>query len=100
MTTGKSLIRHGYVDALCDILKNNRNINKVLIYDNISGNPKLSQVKEAIQIGKQSDVKIVIGFGGEVLLMRQKQLRLVLELKTILKTIYLKVVYRKNKHFR
>jgi alcohol dehydrogenase class IV len=64
VTTGKSLIRHGYVDALCDILKNNRNINKVLIYDNISGNPKLSQVKEAVQIGKQSDVKIVIGFGG------------------------------------
>ena len=64
VTTGKSLIRHGYVDALCDILKNNRNINKVLIYDNITGNPKLSQVKEAIQIGKQSDVKIVIGFGG------------------------------------
>lgn len=64
VTTGKSLIRHGYVDNLRDILKNNPNINKVLIYDNISGNPKLSQVKEAVQIGKQSDVKIVIGFGG------------------------------------
>lgn len=64
VTTGKSLIRHGYVDNLLDILKNNPNINKVLIYDNISGNPKLSQVKEAVQIGKQSDVKIVIGFGG------------------------------------
>ena len=64
VTTGKSLIRHGYVDNLRDILKNNPNINKVLIYDNISGNPKLSQVKEAVQMGKQSDVKIVIGFGG------------------------------------
>lgn len=64
VTTGKSLIRHGYVDDLRDILENNPNINKVLIYDNISGNPKLSQVKEAVQIGKQSDVKIVIGFGG------------------------------------
>lgn len=64
VATGKSLIRHGYVDDLRDILENNPNINKVLIYDNISGNPKLSQVKEAVQIGKQSDVKIVIGFGG------------------------------------
>lgn len=64
VTTGRSLIKYGYVNNLCNILKENSNVDNVIVYDNISGNPKLSQVKEAIHAGKESDVKIIIGFGG------------------------------------
>lgn len=64
VTTGRSLIKNGYVDTICRILRMNENVDQVLVYDKISGNPKLGEVKEAVDIGKKSGVNIIIGFGG------------------------------------
>lgn len=64
VTTGRSLIKNGYVDTICRILRMNENVDQVLVYDKISGNPKLGEVKGAVDIGKKSGVNIIIGFGG------------------------------------
>lgn len=64
VTTGRTLVKKGYVDSLYNILKTNNRVNQVLVYDKVSGNPKISEVEEAISIGRESDVNIVIGFGG------------------------------------
>ena len=64
VTTGRTLVKKGYVDSLYNILKANNRVNQVLVYDKVSGNPKISEVEEAISIGRESDVNIVIGFGG------------------------------------
>ncbi len=63
VTTGKSLVSNGYLGQLEEILKKT-GVENVIIFDGISPNPKLDEVKEAILIGKDKDVDRVIGFGG------------------------------------
>ncbi|MBR5598261.1 MAG: iron-containing alcohol dehydrogenase [Lachnospiraceae bacterium] len=64
ITTGRSLVKHGYQQliqqAIVEIIGNN----KIYIYDKISQNPKLEEVKQAIEIGKERSIDCVIGFGG------------------------------------
>lgn len=64
ITTGKSLERYGYIKKLKILLKCNSRVEEVYIYDNISNNPKLVEVKAAISIGKHNNVDMVVGFGG------------------------------------
>ena len=64
VTTGRSLIRLGYLDRLKEALLNIRDVHNVIIYDQISANPKLTEVSEAIFIGKKEKCDVVVGFGG------------------------------------
>ena len=64
VTTGRSLERYGYVKQLSMLLESNSRVEKVNVYDNISNNPKLTEVKDAIRIGKQNRVDMIVGFGG------------------------------------
>lgn len=64
VTTGRSLVRLGYVSALetelvaCALVKN------ITIFESISANPKLSEVREGICLGKKENIDVVVGFGG------------------------------------
>lgn len=61
ITTGRSLFSLGYLSELNEWLKNGHN---VTIYDKISQNPRLEEVREAVHIGREMGVDTVIGFGG------------------------------------
>lgn len=63
-TTGRSLIRLGYLEMLKALLEGLPYVERVLIFDKISANPKLTEVKEGTAFGKQERADIVIGFGG------------------------------------
>lgn len=62
ITTGGSLRRLGYIDELEDMLKGLAE--DVCLYDKVSPNPELDEVKEAVRLGKESGATAVIGFGG------------------------------------
>ena len=64
VTTGGSLIKYGYLQELVDILCCNKKVTNVLIYEKISKNPKLKEVKDAIYYGITNNIQMVIGFGG------------------------------------
>lgn len=63
VTTGRSLITYGYLDSLQECLKEQTK-GEIIIFDKISRNPKLEEVRQAIRIGKEKQVRTVIGFGG------------------------------------
>lgn len=64
ITTGKTLTDMGYVKKLQELLERMPGVREVLVFDKISPNPKLSEVNEAVCIGKIKCVSCVIGFGG------------------------------------
>lgn len=69
VTTGRSLIFHGYLAQLLERLekirgKSRNSQQSITVYDTISQNPRLEEVQEAVRIGKENNVEIVIGFGG------------------------------------
>lgn len=64
ITTGRSLIRFGYINELQKLLHQETKCNKVFIFDEVSANPQLSEVKKASLLGKEEKVDLVIGFGG------------------------------------
>ena len=64
ITTGRSLIKYGYLERLEQILKKLSPSSRIVIYDKVSQNPRLSEVKEASELGIENNVQIVIGFGG------------------------------------
>ena len=64
VTTGRTLKKLGYVDSLVKLLEGMPSIKEVLVFDYISSNPRLSEVKEAVRIGKTKCVNCIVGFGG------------------------------------
>lgn len=64
VTTGRSLCRLGYVEALAQELQQCRFVGRVIIFDHISANPKLSEIREGILQGRREKADIVVGFGG------------------------------------
>ncbi|WP_349946600.1 iron-containing alcohol dehydrogenase [Lacrimispora sp. BS-2] len=64
VTTGRSLIKFGYLNELKNVLDNLPNVEETIIFDNISANPKLEEIEEAVKIGMDRRVKVIIGFGG------------------------------------
>lgn len=64
ITTGRTLTDMGYVDNLVKLLESMPKVREVVVFDHISANPRLSQVKEAVHIGKIKNVDCVVGFGG------------------------------------
>lgn len=64
VSTGRSLTRLGYLPALLEELRTLRGGQACLLYDQISANPRLREVEEAVSIGRTAQVNTVIGFGG------------------------------------
>jgi alcohol dehydrogenase class IV len=64
VTTGGALIEHGYLEQLVKWIKNLLGKGSIVVYDNISKNPKLIEVKNASEAGRENNVQLVIGFGG------------------------------------
>lgn len=64
VTTGRSLCRLGYVEALRQELLQCRYTGNVILFDMISANPKLSEIREGILLGRREKADIVVGFGG------------------------------------
>lgn len=65
LITGKSSMRKlGYIDIIEKALKENNDISKIVVFDGISPNPRISEINEAINIGIKSDINVVLGLGG------------------------------------
>lgn len=64
VTTGRSLIRYGYLNKLTDCLNSINGVRKIAVFDGISQNPRLEEVVCAVQKGKEIEADVVIGFGG------------------------------------
>lgn len=64
VTTGGTLTNKGYVDDLAALLEELPKVSRVVIFDKISANPKISEVKQAVSIGKDLEVSCIVGFGG------------------------------------
>lgn len=64
VTTGRSLEKYGYLDKLKESLRLLKNIGEIVVYKNISQNPKIDEVREAVKLGKEKNIQSVIGFGG------------------------------------
>lgn len=64
VTTGGSLAANGHLDRIKDILEQIAGKEKVLLYDAVSRNPRLSEVKRAADIAKREKVRTIVGFGG------------------------------------
>lgn len=64
VTTGRSLIRLGHLDRLKEVISNLPHVVRVVIFDTVSVNPRLSELMEGTEIGKREHADLVIGFGG------------------------------------
>ena len=64
VTTGRSLIRLGHLERLKEMISGLPQVRKIVIFDEISANPRLSEVAKGTELGKQEGVDVVIGFGG------------------------------------
>ena len=64
VTTGRSLCRLGYVETLKQELLQCRYVRNVILFDKISANPKLSEIREGILLGRSGKADIMVGFGG------------------------------------
>lgn len=64
VTTGRSLVRLGYITDLRKKLEECPKVEQVVIFDKVSANPRLSEAKEGIKTAKEHKVDVVIGFGG------------------------------------
>lgn len=64
VTTGRSLERLGYVEELVKEIKACPFTEHVEVFDSVSANPRISEVKEGIQTGKAMKADVIVGFGG------------------------------------
>ena len=64
VTTGGSLMRHGYIEQLRNDLLKLAGVGEVYIFDHVSRNPRLEEAQAAAAFGKEKQVAAVIGFGG------------------------------------
>lgn len=64
VTTGRSLVRLGYVRELVKEIKACSLTNHVEVFDGVSVNPRISEVKSGIQMGKDIKADVIVGFGG------------------------------------
>ena len=64
VTTGRSLVRLGHLERLKEMISDLPHVRRIIIFDEISANPRLSEVEKGTQLGKQESVDVLIGFGG------------------------------------
>lgn len=63
-TTGRSLERLGYLGKLKSELEKYALEKKVVVFDKVSPNPKLSEVREGVEAAKKCGAEVIVGFGG------------------------------------
>lgn len=63
-TTGRSLIRLGFIDELMGQIAKFSGVKNVTLFDKVSANPRLSEVREGILAAKENKADVIIGFGG------------------------------------
>lgn len=64
VTTGRSLIRLGYLERITEWLSRCTVAKSVTVFDKVSANPRLSEVREGIRHAKENHADVVLGFGG------------------------------------
>lgn len=64
VTTGRSLTRLGYLDALKRQVEELETVKKAVIFDQVSANPRLSEAEQGIKLGRNEQISSIIGFGG------------------------------------
>lgn len=64
VTTGRSLTRLGYVGELAERIKKCPLAEHVTVFDSVSANPRLSEIRKGIQTGKEKQIHVIVGFGG------------------------------------
>lgn len=64
VTTGRSLIRLRHLQLLEDSLEGLSTVNRVVTFDGISANPRLTEVEKGVSVGKKEKADVVVGFGG------------------------------------
>ena len=64
VTTGRSLIRLGYLEQIKEQIELCPFVKSISIFDRVSANPRLSEVREGIQLARQNKVNLIVGFGG------------------------------------
>jgi len=64
VTTGRSLVRLGYLGELKKQMETSRSVKKICIFDHISADPRLEEVREGICFGRQEKADVIVGFGG------------------------------------
>lgn len=64
VTTGRSLIKLGYLENLKKIMLKNTLVNDIIVFDKVSANPRLSEAKEGIELAKKCKSDVIVGFGG------------------------------------
>jgi alcohol dehydrogenase class IV len=63
--TGKNSMRKmGYIDKVEYLLKKEKNINNIFVYEGISPNPRVTEINTAIKFGIENIVNTIIGLGG------------------------------------
>lgn len=63
-TTGRSLERLGYIENLKERIMQCLMVKCITVFDNISANPKLVEIREGIELAKKNKADVIIGFGG------------------------------------
>lgn len=64
VTTGRSLMRLGYIENLKRQIVQCGNTKNIVVFDKVSSNPRLSEVREGVQLAKESSIDVIVGFGG------------------------------------
>lgn len=65
IVTGQSSMKKlGYLNQLIEVIGKHCTDTQMVLYDGISPNPKVSEVNEAIKLGIEQGVDLVIGMGG------------------------------------
>lgn len=64
VTTGRSLVKMGHLDRLKKSILHFGNVNEIISCQEISANPRLSEIQKGIMMGKQRKADVVVGFGG------------------------------------
>ena len=65
IVTGRNSMRKlGYIDRIENILHQMNSVTDVVVYENITPNPRTIDVNEAITIGLNKNIDVVIGLGG------------------------------------
>lgn len=59
ITTGGAIKKLGFVDKLVSWIDGD-----VFLYDKVTANPDVTEIREAVTIGKENNIQSVIGFGG------------------------------------
>lgn len=64
VTTGRSLVRLGHLDRVREGILHCGNVGEIFVFQEISANPRLSEIRKGIMMGKQKKADVVVGFGG------------------------------------